>query len=116
MASKLAPKLLFSAVGRWGQRIDVPEARWKTHVIVRHVELTGQEDLVKQAIEKPVSIIVKPGHPDDKFFVGETIAGSGFKLGGKTIVAVVNYSRGSRFETAYATTLPPKGNVIWKRP
>jgi hypothetical protein len=94
----------------------VPDERWRTHVIIRHPELKDQEDLVKQAIEKPASVIEKPGQPDDRFFVGETIAGSGFNLGGKRVVAVVNYTGGSKFETAYATTLPPKGNVIWKRP
>jgi len=86
--------LLFSAVDRWGQRIDVPDERWRTHVIIRHPELKDQEDLVKQAIEKPASIIEKPGQPDDRFFVGETIAGSGFNLGGKRVVAVLNLYQG----------------------
>jgi hypothetical protein len=84
-------------------------------VIKRHPEMAGNENLVKQAIGTPFEVRRGNG-PDDKVFVGDIVAGRGFALNGRTIVAIVNYSKGSLFLTAYSTTLPPKGSILWKRP
>jgi uncharacterized protein YuzE len=66
--------------------------------------MAGQKDLVKQAIHSPQ--IVYEGHTaDDKMFRGNQIPGSGFRLGGKVIIAVVNYTARAKFLTAYSTTL-----------
>ena len=77
--------------------------------------MAGQEDLVKQAIRSPQ--IVYEGHTaDDKMFRSDRITGSGFRLGGKVIIAVVNYTARAKFLRAYATTLDPKRRVLWNQP
>jgi len=106
--------LHFSVVDKWGQRVDVSEDRWFNHVILRHPEMAGQEELVKPAISAP-QIVYEGTTADDRMFRGEIITGSGFSLGGKVVIAVVNYTAGSKFLTAYTTTLDPKGRVLWKR-
>ena len=104
MSSGRALRLHFSVVDKWGQRVD----------ILRHPEMAGQEELVKQAISAP-QIVYEGTTADDRMFRGEIITGSGFSLGGKVVIAVVNYTAGSKFLTAYTTTLDPKGRVLWKR-
>jgi hypothetical protein len=76
--------------------------------------MTGQEDLVKQAIRAP-QIVYEGYTADDKMFRSDRIPGSGFKFGGKVIIAVVNYTGRAELTTAYATTLDPKRRVLWNR-
>jgi hypothetical protein len=60
-------------------------------------------------------IVYEENTADDKMFRGDVIRGSGFFLGGKVVIAVVNYAGPAKFLTAYATTLDPKRRVLWKR-
>src|SRR5690242_7572195 len=114
MAGGPPSPLHFSVADKWGQLVEVTVDRWFNHVLRNHPEMAGQEDLVKQAIHSPQ--IVYEGHTaDDKMFRGDQIPGSGFRLGGKVIIAVVNYTARAKFLTAYSTTLDPKRRVLWNR-
>ncbi len=106
--------LHFSVADKWGQLVEVTVDRWFNHIIVRHPEMAGQEELVKQAIRIP-QIVYEGDTADDKMFRGDQIPGSGFHLGGKVIVAVVNYTGSAKLLTAYSTTLDPKRRVLWNR-
>jgi hypothetical protein len=94
--------------------VEVTNDRWFNQVVKNHPEMAGQEERVKSAINAPV-IVYEGDTADDKMFRGDVIPGSGFFLGGKVIIAVVNYARGPKFLTAYATTLDPKRRVLWKQ-
>lgn len=115
MAPKTAQPLHFTVPDKWGQLIEVTEGCWIKHVVIYHPELIGHEDLVKEAIRSP-QIVYEGDTADDKMFRGERIAGSGFMLGGKVVIAVVNYANNATLITAYATTLDPKRRVLWNRP
>jgi hypothetical protein len=111
---KPAPVLHFSVLDKWGQIVEVTEERWR-HVVKGHPELTGQEDLVKDAIGSP-EIVYQGDTADDKMFRSVKVSGSGFMLGGKVVIAVVNYASKAKLLTAYTTTMDPKKRVLWNRP
>ena len=104
----------FLSLTSGGQLVEVTVDCWFNHIIVRHPEMDGQEDLVKQTIRAP-QIVYEGYTADDKMFRSDKIAGAGFKLGGKVIIAVVNYTGSAELFTAYATTLDPKRRVLWNR-
>jgi hypothetical protein len=108
-----ASGLHFSVADKWGQLVEVTVDRWN-HVILRHPEMTGEEERVKQAIHTP-QIVYEGDTANDRMFRGDRIAGSGFRLGGKVIIAVVNYAGSAKFLTAYSTTLDPNRRVLWNR-
>ena len=76
--------------------------------------MISKEDLVKAAIEQP-NVIYEGRTPEHKLFTARNIT-TGFWAGSIT-VAVVRYKKGIGYlNTAYLTTLEPKGSILWPRP
>ena len=96
----------------FGQTVIATFASWD-HVI-RHTEMIGKEDQVKAAIEHP-DIVYEGRTPGHKLFTARNIT-TGFWAGSIT-VAVVQYRNDIGYlNTAYLTTLEPRGRVLWQRP
>jgi hypothetical protein len=76
--------------------------------------MVGKEEQVKGAIEQP-DVVYEGRTPEYKLFTARNIT-TGFWAGSIT-VAVVQYRRSiSYLNTAYLTTLEPKGKILWPRP
>jgi hypothetical protein len=96
----------------FGNAVIATFASWD-HV-TRHTEMVGKEDQVKAAIEHP-DVVYEGRTPNHKLFTARNIT-TGFWASSIT-VAVVQYGKGVGYlNTAYLTTLDPKGNILWKRP
>ena len=96
----------------FGQTVIATFASWD-HVTL-HPEMVGKEEQVKTAIERP-DIVYEGRTPEHQVFTARNIT-TGFWTGSIT-VAVVRYRKGIGYlNTAYLTTLEPKGKVLWQRP
>jgi len=96
----------------FGQTVIATFASWD-HVTL-HSEMVGKEEQVKAAIERP-DIVYEGRTPEHKVLTARNIT-TGFWAGSIT-VAVVRYRKGIGYlNTAYLTTLEPKGKVLWQRP
>jgi hypothetical protein len=103
----------FTVTDVFGQSVFGSFAAW-SHVEKRHVEMTGREDQVKAAIEKPLS--VHEGNKANRLvYRGQQIA-SGFWRNAH-VIAVVEYRRNKDgyLDTAYMDTLEPPGAVKWPK-
>ena len=95
----------------FGQTVIATFASWD-HVIL-HTEMIGKEDQVKAVIESP-DAVYEGRTPEHKLFTARNIT-TGFWSGSIT-VAVVQYRKGMGYlNTAYLTTLNPRGRVLWPR-
>jgi hypothetical protein len=103
----------FIVVDVFGQTVIATYASWD-HLTQRHAEMVGKEDQVKEAIETP-DVVYEGRTPEHKLFTARNIK-TGFWAGHIT-VAVVRYTKGIGYlNTAYLTTLEPKGRVLWQHP
>ena len=103
----------FIVTDRFGQTVIATYASWD-HVIQRHSEMAGKEDQVKEAIENP-DVVYEGRTSEHKIFSAQNIK-AGFWAGSITM-AVVRYKKDVGYlNTAYFTTLKPKGRVLWQRP
>ena len=96
----------------FGQTVIATFASWD-HVTL-HTEMVGKEEQVKAAIENP-DAVYEGRTPEHKVFTARNIK-TGFWVRSIT-VAVVRYKKGTGYlNTAYLTTLEPKGTILWRRP
>ena len=96
----------------FGQTVIATFASWD-HAML-HTEMVGKEDYVKAAIEKP-DVVYEGRTPEHKLFTARNIT-SGLWAGSIT-VAVVRYRKDIGYlNTAYLTTLEPKGKRLWPHP
>ena len=97
----------------FGETVIATFASWD-HVTTRHTEMIGKEDQVRIAIEHPDSVY-EGRTPEHKLFTARNIT-TGFWAGSIT-TAVVRYRKGVGYlNTAYLTTLEPRGRVLWPHP
>jgi hypothetical protein len=95
----------------FGRTVIGPFAAWD-HVLEGHPEMDGREELVKEAIIRPVSVHATRD-PARRLFRGKTIT-SGF-FSGSSPRAVVEYDRSDigYLRTAYLDNLDPIVKVLW---
>lgn len=102
----------FIVTDMFGQTVIATFASWD-HLIL-HAEMIGRDEQVKAAIENP-DVVYGGRTPEHKVFTARSIT-TGFWAGSIT-VAVVQYRKDVGYlNTAYLTTLVPKGRILWKRP
>jgi hypothetical protein len=98
----------FIVTDGFGQTVIATFASWD-HVTL-HPEMVGKEEQVKAAIERP-DVVYEGRTPEHKVFTARNIT-TGFWAGSITI-AVVRYRKGIGYlNTAYLTTLEPKGKIL----
>jgi len=59
---------LVDCVDRWGRRIVLTEAQWRTHVVDGHPPLVGQEEAVRAALTAPERVMLDADHADRENF------------------------------------------------
>jgi hypothetical protein len=96
----------------FGQTVIATFASWDHATL--HTEMVGKEDYVKAAIERP-DMVYEGRTPEHKLFTARNI-----KVGlwaGSITIAVVRYRKDIGYlNTAYLTTLEPKGKILWPHP
>ena len=96
----------------FGQTVIATFASWD-HV-TRHTEMVGKEEQVKDAIQHP-DIVYEGRTAAHKIFTTRNIT-AGFWAGSITVVVVQYRKDVGYLNTAYLTTLDPKGRILWQHP
>lgn len=99
--------MLFEVECKAKKKIRISKEHWKRISEIKHPEVSGLEDEIKQALIIPIEI--KRSNSDRNVYLYYSKYKSNF------LCAVIRYLNGNGFIiTAYITSKIKKGEIIWK--
>ena len=109
-------RLVFSTLDRDGNEVRLVESQWLGHILTRHPEMEPYLEEIRQVIQDPQLIAVRPG--GERHFLTMGAADSRSRQYLKVVVGYLDDMTGRRsgsVRTAFFTERYPKEVIIYER-